>query len=71
MSVPFEFNFARVHTEGVNLMERVDPVSYEDLSSEIGNVVRTYGTEYGSFGNQAQVLAHVPPAAHHLAAMLM
>ena len=48
MSVPFEFNFARVHTEGVNLMERVDPVSYEDLSSEIGNVVRTYGTEYGA-----------------------
>ena len=52
-------------------MVRVDPVSYEDLPSEIGNVVRTYGTEYGPFGNQAQVLAHVPPAAHHLAAMLM
>lgn len=52
-------------------MARVDPVSYESLPSEISDVVRKYGTEYGPFGNQAQVLAHVPPAAHHLAAMLM
>lgn len=52
-------------------MARVDPVPYENLPDEIGEVVRKYGTEYGPFGNQAQVLAHVPPAAHHLAAMLM
>lgn len=52
-------------------MARVSPVPYSDLPDGIRDVVRRYGTEYGPFGNQAQVLAHVPPAAHHLAAMLM
>jgi len=52
-------------------MARVKPVPYEDLPNDVRDVVKKYGTEYGPFGNQAQVLAQVPPAAHHLAAMLM
>jgi uncharacterized peroxidase-related enzyme len=52
-------------------MARVAPVPYTDLPDAMQAVVRRYGTAYGPFGNQAQVLAHVPPAAHHLAAMLM
>jgi uncharacterized peroxidase-related enzyme len=52
-------------------MARVSPVPYSDLPDDVRDVVRQFGTEYGPFGNQAQVLAHVPPAAHHLAAMLM
>lgn len=52
-------------------MARVKSVPYSELSKDISGIVEKYGTEYGPFGNQAQVLAHVPPAAHHLAAMLM
>lgn len=51
-------------------MARVSKRPYESLPAEIRDVVRRYGTEYGPFDNQARVLTHVPPAAHHLAAML-
>jgi uncharacterized peroxidase-related enzyme len=52
-------------------MARVKSLPYSDLPTDIRGVVEKYGTSYGPFGNQAQVLAHVAPAAHHLAAMLM
>ena len=52
-------------------MARVSAVPYASLAPDIRDIVQTYGTEYGPFGNQAQVLSHVPPAAHHLAAMLI
>lgn len=52
-------------------MARVSPVPYASLPSDISDIVEAYGSTFGPFGNQAHVLAHVPPAAHHLAAMLM
>lgn len=52
-------------------MARVSAVPYEKLPPNISEIVRTYGTIYGPFDNQAKVLAHVPPAANHIASMLM
>jgi len=51
-------------------MTRISPMPYENLPPDAGAVLKKYGTEYGPFNNQAQVLAHVPPT-QHLAAMLM
>ena len=51
-------------------MTRISPMPYENLPPDAGDVLKKYGTEYGPFNNQAQVLAHVPPT-QHLAAMLM
>lgn len=52
-------------------MARVSSLSYDQLPEDMAEKVKRYGTEYGPFDNQARVLAHVPPAAYHLASMLM
>lgn len=52
-------------------MARVSDVSSDSLPAELGEIYRTFASEYGDFGNQVAVLAHVPPAIRHLLPMLM
>jgi AhpD family alkylhydroperoxidase len=52
-------------------MPRVAPLPPDDLPEGAAAVYRRLAGPYGGFGNQAAILAHVPPALEHLGGMLM
>lgn len=51
-------------------MPRVTPLTEADLPEPVKPVFRALNGGYGHFGNQAAMLAHVPPALFHLGTML-
>jgi uncharacterized peroxidase-related enzyme len=51
-------------------MSRITPVNPAELPTDLQVLFQRYAVEYGAFGNQASVLAHVPPAFVHLTSML-
>lgn len=52
-------------------MARVRALRPDELSPELSEIYLRYATDYGPFGNQAAVFAHVPAALRHLMTMLM
>lgn len=52
-------------------MARVRDIAPEELPPELAAIFRKYAAEYGSFANQASIVAHVPAALRHLMPMLM
>lgn len=51
-------------------MPRVSPLPSSALPDDIAAIYDKFASGYGSFGEQAAVLAHVPPALDHLYRML-
>ncbi|GHT96496.1 hypothetical protein FACS1894116_13730 [Betaproteobacteria bacterium] len=51
-------------------MSRITHINPTELSADLQPLFHRYAVEYGAFGNQASVLAHVPPAFVHLTSML-
>ncbi len=51
-------------------MPRVSPLPSSALPKDIAAIYDKFATGYGAFGDQAAVLAHVPPALDHLYRML-
>jgi len=52
-------------------MPRVTPLASDTLPADIALIYERFASGYGSFGDQAAVLAHVPPALKHLYSMLL
>jgi len=52
-------------------MARVRDIHPEELPADLAAIYRRYAAEYGPFGNQVAVFAHVPEALRHLMPMLM
>jgi uncharacterized peroxidase-related enzyme len=52
-------------------MSRVPLLSSSALPHDLAASYEAFVRDYGPFRNQAAVLAHVPPALHHLCKMLM
>ena len=52
-------------------MARVRNIGAEELPADLAEIYRRFAAEYGPFGNQVAVFAHVPAALRHLMPMLM
>ncbi len=52
-------------------MARVRSIPSSELPPDLARIYETFASDYGPFGNQVAVFAHVPPALRHLMSMLM
>jgi uncharacterized peroxidase-related enzyme len=60
-----------LHRKRIACMARVRSIAPNELPPDLASIFARFAGDYGPFGNQVAVFAHVPAALRHLMPMLM